>query len=138
MRLSILLYSLIVVSSLAANEESKRIESYREAVEFSKTNSNHFVFWGEDTPSMRPYISGNNWLVIEVSPFDDLKVGDIIVYSINNKSIINTMICHRIISGDSSNGFTVKGDNNNEPDSVLITRELYIGKLIRLYKVSAN
>jgi signal peptidase I len=69
------------------------------------------------TGSMQPAINPGD-IVVSTSP-DHVspKVGDVVIYS--GKKFDGTEVAsfaHRIIAGDAVNGFTVKGDNNPDPD----------------------
>ena len=70
------------------------------------------------TASMSPTINPGD-MVISTSPERlSPKVGDVVVYS--GKRFDGTKVAsfaHRIIAGDATSGFTVKGDNNPEPDT---------------------
>jgi signal peptidase I len=70
------------------------------------------------TASMSPTINPGD-MVISASPERiSPKVGDVVVYS--GKRFDGTKVAsfaHRIIAGDATSGFTVKGDNNPEPDT---------------------
>jgi signal peptidase I len=70
------------------------------------------------TGSMSPTINPGD-MVISTSPERVApEVGDVVVYS--GKRFDGTKVAsfaHRIIAGDATSGFTVKGDNNPEPDT---------------------
>ena len=132
LNLLILVYLLPLITLPVLSIEPKTLAAYEAAAEYCKSNKNYFIFWGEDTPSMRPSITGNNWLIVETLPIDDLKIGDVIIYSIK-VTALRTLICHRIIGGDSKNGFIVKGDNEKFPDGIVVTKSNYVGKMIKLY-----
>jgi signal peptidase I len=70
------------------------------------------------TASMSPTINPGD-MVISASPERVApEVGDVVVYS--GKRFDGTKVAsfaHRIIAGDATSGFTVKGDNNPEPDT---------------------
>jgi signal peptidase I len=70
------------------------------------------------TASMSPTINPGD-MVISTSPERVApEVGDVVVYS--GKRFDGTKVAsfaHRIIAGDATSGFTVKGDNNPEPDT---------------------
>lgn len=70
------------------------------------------------TASMSPTINPGD-MVISTSPERiSPEVGDVVVYS--GKRFDGTKVAsfaHRIIAGDATSGFTVKGDNNPEPDT---------------------
>ena len=70
------------------------------------------------TASMSPTINPGD-MVVSTSPERlSPKVGDVVVYS--GKRFDGTKVAsfaHRIIAGDATSGFTVKGDNNPDPDT---------------------
>ena len=69
------------------------------------------------TGSMQPAINPGD-VVVTTSPNRVTpEIGDVVVYT--GKKFDGTEVAsfaHRIIAGDSVNGFTVKGDNNPDPD----------------------
>lgn len=69
------------------------------------------------TESMQPAINPGD-VVVTTSPNRVTpEIGDVVVYT--GKKFDGTEVAsfaHRIIAGDSVNGFTVKGDNNPDPD----------------------
>lgn len=63
-------------------------------------------------------------VIIYNTPYEDLEVGDVIVY----ESITDgRLIIHRIIE-ETSDGFITKGDNNQTADTQIITPTAYKGK----------
>ena len=86
------------------------------------------------TESMEPTIKTNSTIMFEKNTkYDDLKVGDIIVYH-NDET--NMYIIHRI-KEQTNNGFIMQGDNNPIPDYYknsgsyyYVTKDNYIGKYI--------
>lgn len=74
--------------------------------------------------SMYPSIPPWSDLVIEPMPYEDLRLGDVIVY----QSSFGTLICHRIVA-ISSQGLQVKGDNNQLPDKELVMEHMYAGRV---------
>lgn len=98
------------------------------------------------TGSMKPTINPGD-LVIAVSK-DLVKpvVGKIVLYSARDlQGNVVTVWCHRIISGNVSDGFTIKGDANSQPDiglikvsdiqSVVVLRIPYVGHLFNIYSL---
>jgi signal peptidase len=69
------------------------------------------------TGSMQPAINPGD-IVVSTSPnLISPKIGDVVIYT--GKKFDGTEVtsfAHRIIAGDAVNGFTVKGDNNPDPD----------------------
>ncbi len=85
-------------------------------------------FWYVEGISMHPTLENGDLIIIVRTPFDNLKIGDIIVYY---SHIYNFRIVHRIIEISNYNGDKIlitKGDNNLGPDPSYITRDDYVGK----------
>lgn len=84
------------------------------------------------TPSMEPTIESNSTIIFDQDySYDDLNVGDIIVYRNTDENIY---VIHRIIS-KTEYGFVTQGDNNSIPDYkkdsseyYYITESNYVGK----------
>jgi len=84
------------------------------------------------TPSMEPTIESNSTIIFDQDySYDDLNVGDIIVYRNIDENIY---VIHRIIS-KTEYGFVTQGDNNSIPDYkkdsseyYYITESNYVGK----------
>lgn len=74
--------------------------------------------------SMYPYIPPWSQVILEPEAYEDLAIGDVIVYLDD----YGTLVCHRIIEKDVS-GFKVKGDNNTEPDPGYVREFQYQGKV---------
>ncbi len=79
------------------------------------------VFTVMATGSMRPTFDEKAFLVVEPTPFDELKVGDVITF-LHPK--MGAPIVHRIFEkrGES---FWTKGDYNARPDNEYVTRGNY-------------
>ncbi len=80
------------------------------------------------TPSMVPTINVDDIIIIKDFDYDKLEVGDIIVYR-NTEYNIN--VVHRIVSVNIDNTYTTKGDANATEDSFPITKDIYIGKVVK-------
>lgn len=82
-----------------------------------------------DTKSMIPTLDSNTLVIMEKILFiESLKVGDIIVYKINNPNskLYNELILHRIYSIDQENKtFFAKGDNNDLCDPEVKFDQIY-------------
>lgn len=84
------------------------------------------------TPSMEPTIESNSTVIFDQNySYDDLSVGDIIVYY---NTDLNIYVIHRIVES-TDHGFVTKGDNNSicdyKKDSneyYYITKTNYVGK----------
>ncbi len=73
--------------------------------------------------SMKGTFEAGDYIIDQVTPYDELQVGDIISYLHDN----NTIVTHRIAT-ITEEGITVKGDTNPNADDVLITKDNYIGQ----------
>lgn len=87
------------------------------------------------TGSMVPAIEVNSVSLMEYCTIDDLEVGDILMYRDPNRNI---NITHRVINVEKDWTGKVlyvntKGDANVSQDSLNITSELVIGKLVKTY-----
>ncbi len=83
--------------------------------------------------SMEPTIMTNSLLIVENTPYTEIKIGDII--------LINTakhgLVIHRVIE-NSSIGFITKGDNNELPDDWVVSEEMYKGKVKEIHNEVAD
>jgi signal peptidase I len=67
---------------------------------------------------MSPAINPGDMVISTTPDKKAPKIGDVVVYS--GKRFDGTEVAsfaHRIIAGDAKTGFTVKGDNNPDPDT---------------------
>ena len=81
------------------------------------------IYTVEPTGSMEPVLNEKCYLLIKIIPFNELKIGDIIVFQRND-----TLIVHRIISfSDSRRYAATKGDANQTSDVGYVTEENYRG-----------
>lgn len=85
------------------------------------------------TKSMEPTIKAGDSIIFTKAKYDDLKVGDIIIYKSKEGDTKGLYIVHRIIE-QTDEGFITKGDNNQSADSEIITADMLIGK----YKKTFN
>ena len=69
-------------------------------------------------------LNAGDAVVIYNTPFEDLEIGDVIVYQ---STTDNRMIIHRIVN-ETNEGFITKGDNNALADTQVITKDSYMGK----------
>lgn len=83
------------------------------------------------TSSMAPKYAPGSFLVVKPTPFEELRVGDIITYQIESGK--PAVISHRITSiGATQSGarvLTTKGDNNSLADSTPVQEVQVKGKL---------
>jgi len=80
--------------------------------------------------SMHPTIENGDLIIIDWTRFENLKVGDIIVFK---RPLLNDKVVHRIIEVKTVNGervFVTKGDNNQIPDPNYVKSDNYIGRYI--------
>ena len=87
------------------------------------------------SPSMNPVIKVYDVVVnVRVNNPKDINVGDIITYTSTNPTSLGMTITHRVVEvykNDNGNyEYKTQGDNNSEPDSVLVTFDNVIGKKI--------
>ena len=77
-----------------------------------------------ESGSMEPDIkTGSICFINKNAKYEDMQVGDVIAFEINSGAFAT----HRIVS-ISNEGFTTKGDANNLVDSIITTRDNFIGK----------
>lgn len=117
--LSILIFILsiyiIIGSTLAVrNNELFRLFGYSYAVVPTKSME------GDNPDSL----DAGDAVIIFNTPYEDLNIGDVIVYISNEDG---KMIIHRIID-KTEEGFITKGDNNNDADIQIVTKDAYQGK----------
>ncbi len=80
------------------------------------------------SPSMEPTIMVNDCIIVKDFEYDDLEVGDIIVYY-NDQEKIN--VVHRIYSINEDSTIVTKGDNNHSVDTIPVSKDNYIGKVVK-------
>ena len=74
--------------------------------------------------SMQPALGRGEWVVVDYDyPFDDLKIGDVVIV----EPKLSGIFIHRIVSR-SPNLLVTKGDNNDKPDEHRATRNTYQGR----------
>ncbi|VEU83330.1 signal peptidase I [Acholeplasma hippikon] len=118
----IFIFSIYVIigSSLAVrNNELFRIFGYSYAL----VPTNSMEGTNEDS------FSKGSIVIINHTPYEDLEIGDVVVYKSNE----GILIIHRIIE-ETEEGFIVKGDNNSSADNELVTLSNYQGKHIRHFQ----
>lgn len=77
------------------------------------------------TGSMKPIFDETSVLLTEGAKFEDLKVGDIVLY---RHPKLGVPVAHRLIE-KSGDRFWVKGDANGKADNVYVTRENYMRRV---------
>lgn len=92
--------------------------------------------------SMTPTIAVNGLLMIENKPFEDLQIGDIIMFQTKEYGLVTHRIVHEVRlannkevreKGLSTKGFRTKGDNNELEDSWIVTSEMYKGTVTEIH-----
>jgi len=86
------------------------------------------------TGSMEPHYNIGDLVVVKEIKKEDIKLNDVITYSINNTQ---DTISHRIIEiveQDGEEYYRTKGDNNNAPDTDLVSFNNIQGKIV--FKIS--
>jgi len=75
------------------------------------------------TQSMEPTLPPGTLLVVEPTPLEDIRIGDVVTYQIVSGQ--PDVISHRVVavesSSDGARTFVLKGDNNAEPDPSPVT-----------------
>ncbi|SBN64337.1 signal peptidase, endoplasmic reticulum-type [Curtobacterium sp. 9128] len=75
------------------------------------------------TQSMEPTLPPGTLLVVEPTPLEDIRIGDVVTYQIVSGQ--PAVISHRVVavesSSDGARTFVLKGDNNAEPDPSPVT-----------------
>ena len=83
--------------------------------------------------SMEPTIMTNSLLIVSDTPYEEIKVEDII--------LINTaqhgLVIHRVIE-ELEQGFITKGDNNSSMDNWVVTNDMYKGKVEEIHNEVAG
>lgn len=89
------------------------------------------------TGSMEPYMMTNGIaLTKEVDSMDDIKVGDVVTYHVNNDEGKKLLITHRIIAIDDGKIYT-KGDNNNVDDGFPLSIDNIEAKVVVVCNATA-
>ena len=83
------------------------------------------------TGSMNPVLEKGDIVVYNKIEFNDIKVNDIIVYSLGEISVIHRV--HKITYQDNKQVLITKGDNNNSIDVSPVSEDQVLGKV--LFKV---
>lgn len=87
--------------------------------------------------SMKPWFDENYLLYVERTPFHDIRIGDVIIYSHKNKPFVFRGVTylttvHKVYRKSSSGNVVLCwGVNNIEPDSYFITEDMYVGTALK-------
>lgn len=80
---------------------------------------------------MRPFLKGREKLIVRKVAVSDLKLGDLILYKIDNQ-----LVCHRLVKKSrTNNGYLIysRGDaSSGTPE--LIKEQLFLGKVVSIIK----
>lgn len=90
------------------------------------------------TGSMRPAFDEGWWLLVKPINFEDIKVGDVIIYT-SKLPGMPELIVHRVWSR-SSNGqiLILKGDHNPDVDGEWVTPGMVVGVVVGQIKKPCN
>lgn len=83
------------------------------------------------TGSMEPTMHVNAICIAEKVEYEDVKVGDIIMFQVDDK-----LITHRV-TNISDSGITTKGDNNNVEDAYSLTADNVKAKVVSIWNWTA-
>ncbi len=91
------------------------------------------------TGSMKPAIDETYWIVVRQLPWQDIRVGDVILYSGRMLYLLDhsstTLVCHAVWARSSGGSvLIVKGYANSSPDDVLVTADMYRGTVVATIK----
>lgn len=89
-----------------------------------------YIYSVVPTESMVPDINPGDFVFSKKIDFDDLQVGDDIVYYSNEH---NVYIVHRILSENPDGSFVMKGINNPTSDDEFVTKDNYIAKVVKVF-----
>jgi len=123
-------------SFASAGEAEKAAQGHVNAL------ANGFLGKVSYTGSMKPYLVGGEIVVIDSTPFNELKIGEVIVYKAKWTPKNSNLTIHRIVGKDKS-GFIMKGDSpKNVTESAIngvanarVTEENYGGKVVGIYRI---
>lgn len=98
------------------------------------------------TGSMKPAINPGDLVIAASTSLVAPVVGKVVLYSVRDlQGNVVTVWCHRIIAGNSTDGFTIKGDANDQADlglisvndiqSVVVLRIPFVGHLFNVYSL---
>ncbi len=84
------------------------------------------------TGSMEPGIKTGDMVIVKEIKQANLKEGDVITYSLGNKSETVTHRIIKIVEKDGKTLYQTKGDNNNAPDPDLVSYNMILGKVVKI------
>lgn len=74
------------------------------------------------------------WVVDTAHPFEQLKVGNMVVFAGSTALGRPPLIAHRLVSGNPRKGFRAAGDGNRFMDPEIITAQSYIGRVASVHR----
>lgn len=77
--------------------------------------------------SMNPYITKGDMVLLAKKDFDDIQIGDVIAYRLEDINIVHRVVGMKFSDGD--NQLITKGDANNSNDSLQVVRGQYRGSV---------
>lgn len=82
---------------------------------------------------MEPLIKTGDFVVASPVVFDDRLLGKVVAYRPKwNPGIVS----HRLVSGNSVEGFIASGDNNPRSEaSERVTKQNFVGEIVSIYRV---
>jgi len=99
-------------------------------VQSNKTGEEVYIFGYKpyiiQTGSMEPTLKINSLIIVKKGEFEKVQDYDIISFKLQE---FDRNVCHRVISIENEE-LTTKGDNNNNPDDVKVTKENYVGRVV--------
>ena len=107
----------------------------------SKNNEEVFIFGYRPiivlTGSMEPYMMTNSVAITkEVHSMDDIEIGDVITFHVENQLGQNVRITHRLM-GIEDGKLVTQGDNNNSADGLNLTIDNVESKVILVLNQTA-
>lgn len=83
------------------------------------------------TGSMEPSIHTGDYIIVEKTDTENLKVGDIITFYSEQSDISGKLVTHRISAINADGTFITKGDANQISDSLEVRSDQIVGKYIK-------
>lgn len=107
----------IAVEVIFASRESRPPRVFGYSISYVPTNS------------MEPVLESGDYIMFHTVNYEDIVVGDIIIYKSQEGVMKGNFIVHRVIEKNSEYLIT-KGDHNDAADSERITRDMVYGRYI--------
>jgi len=87
------------------------------------------IFFIYNGASMRPLFKPGDLLCARRIPWEDIKVGDVVIFSSSVRTNSDRYIVHRVISVKHDGLFT-QGDNNFVPDGEIVSKDRLVGQVV--------